>query len=101
MSYNYSAFYISKNRYETILERVKEKCTTNKIRYSFDLYQVEGTLGEYVFSHQIDLSNNTYYNYKLIQKGMRLDLGLDKDGLHIIRSTSANTKVRMPLTILN
>lgn len=97
----YSAFYISKSRYETILERAKEKCTTNKIRYSFDLYQKDGILGEYVFSHQIDLSNNTYYNYKLIAKDMRLDLGLDKDGLHIIHKDSARGRSKIPLTILN
>ena len=96
----YSAFYISKYRYETILERAKIKCTTNKIRYSFDLYQVDEST-EYVFSHQIDLSNNTHYNYKLIAKDMRLDLGLDEDGLHIIHKFSARGRSKIPLTILN
>jgi len=96
----YSAFYISKSRYKTILERAKIKCTTNKIRYSFDLYQVDEST-EYVFSHQIDLSNNTHYNYKLIAKDMRLDLGLDEDGLHIIHKFSARGRSKIPLTILN
>ena len=97
----YSAFYISKSRYETILERSKIKCTTNKIRYSFDLYQEDGDSGEFVFSHQIDLSKNTHYNYKLIAKDMRLDLGLDEDGLHIIHKFSARGRSKIPLTILN
>ena len=97
----YSAFYISKHRYETILERSREKITTHKIRYSFDLYQQDGLLGEYVFSHQIDLSNNTHYNFKLIAKDMRLDLGLDEDGLHIIHKDSARGRSKIPLTILN
>lgn len=97
----YTAFYISKSRYDTIIERVKEKCTTNKIRYSFDLYQVDGVLSEYVFSHQIDLGDKTHYNYKLIAKDMRLDLGLDKNGLHVIHKFSARGRGLIPLTILN
>ncbi len=96
----YSAFYISKSKYELIYRRITEKTTTNKIRYNFNLYLDEST-NNYVFSHLIDLSNSTHYKYKLIAKDMRLDLGFDQDGLHIIHKSSARGRSSTPLTILN
>ena len=94
----YSAFYISKFRYEAILKNTKKKCATNKIRYPFDLYQLEDTL---VFAHQVDLEKNTYYNFKKIAEDMRLDLGVDDDGLYIIHKYSARGRIKCRFTILS
>ena len=85
-------YYIRRDRYNDILERLKAKVTTNKSRYKFDLYQINDKTYYYAL--------NIKCEDKLIQTKMLVDLAYDDDGIYVVYVTSAASKTKVRLTIL-
>lgn len=88
---------INKHRYNYISDNIKQKSTTHKSRYSFDIYSIDKNL---YYTHQIPMKD-IYPQAILVAEGTRIDLVLDKDRLCVVNCMSANTKSYIPVTIVN
>ena len=89
MEYKY---YIKRDRYDYILERLKLKTTTYKTRYKFDLYLIDDN---YFYALDINL-----WNDNIVQNKMLIDLECDEDGIYVVSVKSANSKVKRRLIII-
>tara|TARA_R110002167_G_scaffold69880_5_gene196828 strand:- start:1581 stop:1895 length:315 start_codon:yes stop_codon:yes gene_type:complete len=76
LSQNTEGIYISKDRYDYILNRMKLKTTTHKTRYYFDIYQ-HPTTDKFYITHDVDLAC-THNNLKLLSTE-HFDIHYDKE----------------------
>ena len=85
-------YYIKRERYNYIFERLKQKTTTHKTRYKFDLYLIDDN---YFYGLEINM-----FDDKIVQHKMLIDLECDEDGIYVVSVKSANSKIKRRLIII-
>jgi hypothetical protein len=91
---NHRFHLIPQCRYNIIKDRIKNKITTKKTRYSFDIYSIDKNL---YYTHQLPMED-LYPQAVLVASGTRLDLVLDNDRLCFVDCHAAASKRNIPLT---
>ena len=100
LSKNTEAIYISRIRYDYILNRMKSKSTTHKTRYYFDIFQHPTTM-KYYISHGVNLQC-THKDLILIStEHFDMLFDRDKDFIYTVLQTASKSIVPFRFTIVD
>lgn len=100
LSENTEFIYISNDRYNYILNRMKMKVTSHKTRYYFDIFQHPTTL-KYYISHDANLKC-THADLVLIStEQFDISFDIDKDFIYTTLQTSSRKVVPFRFTIVD